>query len=172
MKVSVPAAYSRAGSGPPEALQALLSPETIPEPEPELRPVLPLLPAAWWQSFLHGSSEVLVGGEDAQRALDLIAYKLGKQLKRLEIEGTIRSSQLRKKLYAEFGADLALCTMQALWLEASSNGELPSVPTAPEMSETLAKFFAPDEPAPPWRLESVGDSAERRLRESIGGWCG
>jgi len=40
------------------------------------------------------------------------------------------------------------------------------------MPETVAKFFDPEEPVPPWRLESVEASAERRLRESFGGWCG
>jgi hypothetical protein len=42
----------------------------------------------------------------------------------------------------------------------------------PEMSEAVAKFFEPEDPVPPHRRESFEDRAERRLRESFGGWCG
>ena len=172
MKVSVPAAYWRANSVRNEALPALPSSEIIPETESERRPALPLLPATWWQTFLYGSSDALFGREDAQGAVDLIADKLGKQSERLEIEGTIRSSQLRKKIYAEFGADLALYTMQALWLEASANGEQLSMPTAPDMSETVARFFEPEDPIEPWRRESDQDRLEREQRSARGAWCG
>ncbi len=51
-------------------------------------------------------------------ALDLIANKLGKEIGQSEIGGNIRAGQLRKMVYATFGADLALHTIQALWLEA------------------------------------------------------
>ena len=137
-----------------------------------MRPSLPLLSAQWWQGFLHGNADAVLGGKDARRPLELVAAKLGREFRRLDINGSIRSCELRKKVYAEFGADLALYTMQALWLEASSNGEQLSTPTVPKMPEAVAKFYEPGEPNPPWRMESVEDSAERRSRESFGGWCG
>jgi len=138
----------------------------------EQRPPLPSVPADWWRGFLYGNVDALLGAKEARCAVDLVADRLGKEAGQLDINGSIRSRELRQKFYAEFGADLALRTMQALWVEASSNGELPSVVTAPEMSERIAKFFDPEEPVPPWRLESTQDSAERHLRESMGGWCG
>jgi len=160
---AVPAAYSRAEPVPNETLPALPSPETIPESESEERPGKPLLPASWWQCFLHGNSDALLGAKEAQHAVDLITDKLGKEAGQLEINGPIRSCELRKKIYAEFGADLALHTMQGLWLEASSGGGQPNTLRVPDMPETVAKFLGPDEPAPPWRLESVEASKERPL---------
>ena len=172
MKVSVPSSYS----APAKVLELRSfsepSPESIPSPEPEQQPPVPLLSSDWWRNFLHGNADALFGREDAQSAVDLIADKLGKQSERLEIAGTIRSSQLRKKIYAEFGADLALYTMQALWLEASANGEQLSMPTAPDMSETVARFFEPEDPIEPWRRESDQDRLEREQRSARGAWCG
>ena len=159
MKVSVPSSYSRGEPAKTLELRAIEEPTPQPDPRPEpcleVRPSLSGLSADWWKGFLYGNSDALLGAKDAQGAVGLIAAKLGKEAGQLDINGSIRSSELRKKLYEKFGADLALYTMQALWLEASSNGELSSVPAAPEMSETVAKFFDPEEPVPPWRLESA-----------------
>jgi hypothetical protein len=137
-----------------------------------VRPPIALLSAEWWQSFLHGNADALVASNDAQCAFDLIAAKLGKEAQSLGINGSIGANELRKKIYAEFGADLALHTMQALWLEASSNGEQPGAPITQDMPETVASFFAPEDPIPPWRVESVEDRLEREQRASWGGWCG
>ena len=79
-------------------------------------------------------TDALLGRKDALRACDLIADKLGKEAGQLDINGSIRSSELRKKLYEKFGANLALYTMQALWREASSNGEHPSARRSPSSS--------------------------------------
>jgi len=40
------------------------------------------------------------------------------------------------------------------------------------LSETVAKFFGPEDPTPPWRWESVEDRCEREARTNFGGWCG
>jgi len=79
---------------------------------------------------------------------------------------------LRKRIYAEFGADLALHAMQALWLEATSNGEQLSSVTVPDMPETVARFFAPEDSTPSWRRESDEDRLEPEGRAGWGGWCG
>jgi hypothetical protein len=177
MKVSVPSSYVRQDSAKTLAIDNGDGP-TGPAPDPELQPELeqrtplPLLSSDWWQSFLHGNSDALIASEDAQVALDLIADKLGKAAGTLDINGSIRSRELRKKVYAEFGADLALHTMQGLWLEASAKGEEPKAPTGAEMPETVARFFAPEDPIPPWRRESDEDRLEREARASFGGWAG
>jgi hypothetical protein len=172
MKVSVPAAYSRVDSVPKEALSTLPLPESISQPEAEQRPVLPLLSAEWWQSFLCGNPDGLLENEDVLHALDLIANRLGKEIGQSEIGGNIRAGQLRKMLYAKFGTDLALRTMQALWLAATSDGEQFPMSTVPDTPETVAQFFEHEDAVPLHRWESDKDSAERRLRESFGGWCG
>ena len=48
-------------------------------------------------------TDALLGRKDALRACDLIADKLGKEAGQLDINGSIRSSELRKKLYEKFG---------------------------------------------------------------------
>ena len=148
MKVSVPSSYARKeptrvlelGSSEALAPEPSREPDPGPEPGPEERPPLPVLSADWWQSFLYGNADALLDSKDAQRALELIAGKLGKEAGQLGINGNIRSSELRKKLYATFGADLVLYTMQVLWLEASSNGEPLTMPTVPPMPEAVARF--------------------------------
>ena len=104
--------------------------------------------------------------------MGLIASRLGKEVGQLELGTSVRSSELCKLIYTKFGADLALHTMQSLCIEAASNGEPPSAPTVPAMSETVAQFFELEDPVPPWRVESDQDRAERSSRESFGGWCG
>jgi hypothetical protein len=69
-----------------------------------VRPFVPVLSADWWRNFLHGNAEALVAGEDAQRALELIANRLRREAGQLDINGSIRSSELRKKIYAKFGS--------------------------------------------------------------------
>lgn len=139
------------------------------EAEPQLS--LPLLSSQWWQSFLHGNADALLAREDAKRALDLMANRIGKEAGQLDVGASIRVSELRKTLYAKFRADLALYTMQSLWPEAA-NTQQPGTPVASDMPETVAKFFEPEEEPPPWRWESAEDRAERQLREGIGGWSG
>jgi len=73
-----------------------------------VRPPLPVLSVDWWQGFLHGNADALLGGKDALRAFDLIADKLGKDAGQLDINGSIRSCELRKRIYAEFGASPSL----------------------------------------------------------------
>jgi hypothetical protein len=172
MKVSVPSSYSAPGKVLELRSVSEPSPESIPSPEPEQRPSLPLLSADWWQSFLHGNADALLARVDVQRALDLIANKLGKEADQPDTNGSIRSSQLRKMIYARFGADLALYTMEALWREASAGGEQSNTATAQDMPEPVARFFAPESPTPPWRWESVEDRLERERRAGFGGWCG
>jgi hypothetical protein len=79
---------------------------------------------------------------------DLIANRLGKEIGRSEIDGNIRAGQLRKMVYTKFGADLALHTMQALWLEAASDDEQPSVPAVPNMPDSVAQFFEHEDAVP------------------------
>jgi hypothetical protein len=172
MKVSVPSSYSAPGKVLELRSVSEPSPESVPSPEPEQRPSLPLLSADWWQGFLHGNADALVGDKDAQRAVALIADQLGRETGPLDINGSIRARELRKKIYAEFGADLALYTMQALRLQASSNGEKPNATTVTDMSETVAKFFEAEDPVRSWRRESDQARLEREGRTSWGGWCG
>jgi hypothetical protein len=41
-----------------------------------------------------------------------------------------------------------------------------------DMPAKVRRFFEREDPIASRRAESAQDSAERRLRESIGGWCG
>jgi len=172
MKVSVPSSYSAPGKVLELRSVSEPSPESIPSPEPEQRPSLPLLSADWWQGFLHGNADALLARVDVQRALDLIANKLGKEADQPDTNGSIRSSQLRKMIYTRFGADLALYTMEALWREASANGEQSNTATAQEMPETVAKFFEAEAPVRSWRWESLETRAEREWRSSLGAGVG
>jgi hypothetical protein len=174
MKVSVPSSYSAPGKVLELRSLSEPSPESIPSPEPKQRPSLPLLSADWWQSFLHGNADALVASKDAQRVFDLIAARLGREVSQLNANGSIRSCEFRRRIYAEFGADLALHTMQGLWMEASPNGDQPKAPTEIEMPETIAKFFDREESPyiPPHRRESDQARLEREARASFGGWCG
>jgi hypothetical protein len=171
MKISVPSSYS---AREPAKLRS--SAEPVPEliPQPEVPPPLGLLSAAWWQSFLNGNADALLARVDAQGALDLIAAKLGREVSQLDANGSIRSCEFRRRIYAEFGADLALHTMQGLWMEASANGDQPKAPTEIEMPETVAKFFEREESPyiPAHRRESDQARLEREGRASFGGWCG
>ena len=172
MKVSVPSSYSGKVSAIRSEHPPALLPASSPlQPPQKPAPALPGLPAQWWQSFLYGSSDALLARVDALRALALVADTLGKDSD-LEISGDIRSGELRKMMYAKFGPDLALHTMQALWLEAAANGEQPSVPAVPNTPEAVAKFFEPEAAVPPHRRESVEDREERQWRASLGGWPG
>jgi hypothetical protein len=45
------------------------------------------------------------------------------------------------------------------------------VAAVPDMPETVAKFFAPEDSTSPWRWESVEDRCEREARTNFGGWC-
>ena len=146
------------------------SSESTLHPEPEQR--LPLLPTQWWQSFLYGNSDGLLSGGDATRAVDLIADRLGKEVGQLELGASVRSSELRKMIYARFGADLALHTMHELWRGASTNGESLSAPQVPETPENVAKFFEPEDPDSPWRWESAESRVERERLADLGGWAG
>jgi hypothetical protein len=80
--------------------------------------------------------------------------------------------ELRKMIYTEFGADLALHTMHELWRQASTNGELPNAPSVRETPENVVKFFEPEDPVPPWRLESDEARSERERLTDLGSWCG
>lgn len=184
MKISVPSSYPaespRVGTQgreiqPAQVPQSPAIPPGCPENTLEALPAsppIPNLPSAWWQSFLYGNPDALLVGDDARRAFALISNKLGKEIGQPDIGGSIRSSELRKKLYARFGADLALHTMQVLWLEAASNGEQASAPVVANMSEPVAKFFEHEDPAPFHRRESNEERGERELRSSLGGWPG
>jgi hypothetical protein len=170
LKVSVPLSYSHPESVAGKVSE-IRSEQRLALPEPSVQEP-PALPAQWWQSFLCGNPDALLENEDVLRALDLIANRLGKEIGQSEIGGNIRAGQLRKTVYTKFGADLALHTMQALWLEAASDDEQLPMSTVSDTPETVARFFEHEDAVPLHRWESDKDSAERRLRESFGGWCG
>ena len=41
-----------------------------------------------------------------------------------------------------------------------------------EMPAKVRRFFEPEDPAPPWRVESVEDRAERERLTDLGSWAG
>jgi hypothetical protein len=62
---------------------------------------------------------------------------------------------------------------------SSSTKASPPIPEAerfaaavPDMPANVRRFFQHEEPAAFHQPESVENNAERRLRESFGGWCG
>jgi hypothetical protein len=67
-------------------------------------------------------------------------------------------------------------------LSQSANGKLPNVGNLTDaerfaaamemMPPNVRRFFQADEPAAFHQPELVENNAERRLRESFGGWCG
>jgi hypothetical protein len=121
---------------------------------------------------LYGSPDALLENEDVLRALDLIANRLGKEIGQSEIDGSIRASQLRKMVYTKFGADLALHAMQALWLEAASDDERPSVPAVPNMPDSVTQFFEHEDAVPAHRWESAEARVQRERLANLGGWPG
>jgi hypothetical protein len=121
---------------------------------------------------LYGNSDGLLSGGDATRAVCLIADRLGDEVGQLELGASIRSGELRKMIYAKFGADLALHAMHELWRGASTNGESPSAPQVLETPENVAKFFEPEDAIPSWRRESNADRAERERLTDLGCWAG
>jgi hypothetical protein len=177
MKVSVPSSYSRVELGPAKVREIRSGEEprelqSSPEPQPKTEQRLPLLPIQWWQGFLYGNSDGLLSGRDATRAVCLIADRLGKEVGQLELGASIRAGELRKIIYAKFGADLALHTMHELWRQAATNGELSNATSVPETSGNVIKFFEAEDPTLARRRESVEERAERERLTDLGGWAG
>jgi len=93
-----------------EAATAALQVDTIaaesPQSAPAALPAPSLVPlaSAFWQALLYGSCNALVSSMDANTALRLVAFELGKDSDVVRFSDSVRVNTLRKMLDQQFGA--------------------------------------------------------------------
>jgi hypothetical protein len=142
------------------------APEALPAPSPPTPP----LASAFWQALLYGSPDALVPAIDANTALRLVAHKLSTQYNGADFTETVRVDALRKALLSRFGAK-AWDVMNKLQRGAPASADAP----APNEDQSHCSSGVRDCPRtmPAWRREFHQEASnERRLLESMGGWCG
>jgi hypothetical protein len=139
------------------------APAALPAPSP-----IPLA-SAFWQALLYGSRDTLVSPRDANTALRLVAFELGKDLDVIEFTESLRVNTLRKMLDG-WGVEV-WHVMNRLWRAAPAS---PGAPI-PNADQSHCSPGARDCPRsmPTWRRGFHQEiSNEQRLLESMGGWCG
>ena len=128
------------------------------------------LPSAFWQALLYGSCNALVSSMDANTALRLVAFELGKDSDVVRFSDSVRVNTLRKMLDQQFGAKV-WDVMNKLWRAA------PASPGAPLPSEDQSQLPAGPLPVgcnqPRWirELNELG-GPERAWMVENGLWCG
>ena len=128
------------------------------------------LPSAFWQALFYGSRDALLSSRDANTALCLVAFELGKDSDVVQFSDSVRVNTLRKMLDQQFGAKV-WNVMNKLWRAA------PASPGAaiPNEDQSQASPGVKDCPRsmPALRREFHQEiSNEQRLLEPMGGWCG
>jgi hypothetical protein len=144
------------------------SPQSVPETSAAPSPIP--LPSAFWQALLYGSRDALLSSRDANTALCLVAFELGKGSDVVRFSDSVRVNTLRKMLDQQFGAK-AWDVINRLWRAAPPSLGAPT----PNEDQSYCSPGLKDCPRsmPAWRREfnQQGES-EQRLLESMGSWCG
>ena len=139
------------------------APAALPAPSP-----IPLA-SAFWQALLYGSRDTLVSPRDANTALRLVAFELGKDLDVIEFTESLRVNTLRKMLDG-WGVEV-WHVMNRLWraAPASPGAPMPNV----DQSQMAPGSWPVGRDQPRWVVElNEPGIPERDWRIENGLWCG